>query len=40
MIKFLVTAVTVVVVEIAVVVKREDDGEEYVVDWDALFQDD
>ena len=26
--------------EDAVVVKREDDGEEYVVDWDALFQDD
>ena len=26
--------------EDAVVVKREDDGEEYVVDWDSLFQDD
>ncbi|MEE2747152.1 MAG: hypothetical protein VX473_01620 [Candidatus Thermoplasmatota archaeon] len=25
--------------EDAVVVKREDDGEEYVVDWDSLFQD-
>ena len=26
--------------EDAVVVKREDDGEEYLVDWDSLFQDD
>jgi hypothetical protein len=26
--------------EDAVVVKREDDGEEYVVDWESLFQDD
>ena len=26
--------------EDAVIVKREDDGEEYVVDWDSLFQDD
>ena len=24
----------------SVIVKREDDGEEYVVDWDSLFQDD